>query len=278
MAKVFLAYMPVYHRGWVDFFARYPLVRDLVLLSAADLRSLAPTHKDIHGLSAPEMKVFLAAANRFERVGVMNKKLLAQWQKNPNLELIIPKDETVQAWVRQNLPLQKNVIESDIFLRWTRENSLAVLQIKTRKKASLQQVMLDLQLAIAQGEKSSDWWRRVGCVLCLHNGEKIITHNTHLPEAQTPYINGDVRAQFHKGDHFELTTAIHAEAKAIAQAAKNGWSTQDATLMVTDFPCPVCAKLIAQAGIKKVYFQKGYAMLDGETILRAFDVELVQLS
>ncbi|MDO5561655.1 MAG: deaminase [bacterium] len=270
--------MPVYHRGWVNFFAKYPQVQEIVLLDTADLQEFAPTHKDLHGLSIQEIKQILASLKRFSKIQVMSKKLLQQLQIDKQIRFVIPKDEVVRSYVERYLPAQKNVIESDIFLRWTKESSLAISKVKAQKNLSFAQVAKDLQLAQTEGEKSSDWWRRVGCVLCLANGEKIITHNTHLPESQTPYIKGDVRAQFHKGDHFELTTAIHAEAKAIALAAKDGCSTDGATIIVTDFPCPVCAKLIAQAGIKKVYFQKGYVMLDGEEILCAFDVEIVHLT
>ena len=106
----------------------------------------------------------------------------------------------------------------------------------------------------------------------------ITTYNRHLPDNHTPYIVGDVRSQFHAGEHFELTSAIHAEAAAIAQAAKRGLPTQGATLVVTDFPCPVCAKLIAAAGIKTVYFCRGYSLLDGEEILRSFGVQMIQVA
>lgn len=277
MRQVFVAYLPVYHRGWAKFFAKYPRAQEIILLSAADLREFAPTHKDIYGLSAKEIKRILASLNRFQKIWLMSEKPLLQIQNEQKIQFVIPKDEAVRAYVERHLPTQKNIIEDNIFLRWTKENSLAVFKIKAQKTSPLIQAAKDLQIAQAEGVKSSDWWRQVGCVLCLANGEKIIAHNTHLPESQTPYIKGDVRAQFHKGDHFELTTAIHAEAKAIALAAKRGWSTAGAKIIVTDFPCPVCAKLIAQAGIKEVYFQKGYAMLDGEEILRAFDVKIIHL-
>lgn len=46
----------------------------------------------------------------------------------------------------------------------------------------------------------------------------------------------------------------HAEANAIANAARSGVSTDGCTLLVTALhPCNDCAKLIIQSGIKKVY-------------------------
>jgi dCMP deaminase len=77
--------------------------------------------------------------------------------------------------------------------------------------------------------------------------------------------------------HLELSTATHAEARLIAQAAREGTSTKSAVMYVTDFPCPPCAKLIAAAGIAKLYFRTGYAVLDGEDVLAAAGVEVVQV-
>jgi dCMP deaminase len=48
-------------------------------------------------------------------------------------------------------------------------------------------------------------------------------------------------------------------------------------MFVTDFPCPPCAKLIAGAGIAKLYFVEGYAVLDGQDVLEAAGVEIVQV-
>ena len=47
-------------------------------------------------------------------------------------------------------------------------------------------------------------------------------------------------------------------------------------MYVTDFPCPPCARLIAAAGISRLYFRDGYAVLDGEEILRAAGVDILQ--
>jgi dCMP deaminase len=43
---------------------------------------------------------------------------------------------------------------------------------------------------------------------------------------------------------------------------------------VTTFPCPACARLIAEAGFRRCYFSGGYSVLDGDVILRAAGVEL----
>lgn len=49
--------------------------------------------------------------------------------------------------------------------------------------------------------------------------------------------------------------AVHAEANAIAQAAKHGIATDGASIYVTLEPCLSCLKLIISAGIKEVFYE-----------------------
>lgn len=52
--------------------------------------------------------------------------------------------------------------------------------------------------------------------------------------------------------------AVHAEANAIAQAAKHGISTQGASIYVTLEPCLSCLKLIISAGIQQVFYETAF--------------------
>jgi dCMP deaminase len=99
----------------------------------------------------------------------------------------------------------------------------------------------------------------------------------HEPHRLSAYAAGDPRSNFFKGVGLELSTATHAEARLIAQAARDGVASNGAVMYVTDFPCPPCAKLIAVAGIKRLYFRTGYAVLDGQDVLEAAGVELVRV-
>ena len=60
------------------------------------------------------------------------------------------------------------------------------------------------------------------------------------------------------GTRHELCYAVHAEQNAIAQAAKLGVSVDGATLYCTHQPCVICAKMIINSGIKKVFYKYGY--------------------
>ena len=60
------------------------------------------------------------------------------------------------------------------------------------------------------------------------------------------------------GQKHELCRGLHAEQNAIIQAAKLGVSIDGATLYCTHQPCSVCARMIINAGIKRVVYQEGY--------------------
>lgn len=70
---------------------------------------------------------------------------------------------------------------------------------------------------------------------------------------------------------------LHAEANAISKVAKSGNSSDGSTLYVTASPCLECAKLIIQAGIRRVVYRDEYRLTDGVDLLRraGIDVEKV---
>ena len=70
---------------------------------------------------------------------------------------------------------------------------------------------------------------------------------------------------------------LHAEANAITKVAKSGNNSKDATLYVTAAPCVECAKLIIQAGIKRVVYRDAYRLTDGVDLLRKAGVEVEQV-
>ncbi len=70
---------------------------------------------------------------------------------------------------------------------------------------------------------------------------------------------------------------LHAEANAITKVAKSGNSSEGSTLYVTASPCLECAKLIIQAGIKRVVYNEDYRITDGIDLLRRAGVEVEQL-
>ncbi|MDX2256999.1 MAG: dCMP deaminase family protein [Pseudanabaenaceae cyanobacterium bins.39] len=73
--------------------------------------------------------------------------------------------------------------------------------------------------------------------------------------------------------------AVHAEANAIAQAAKHGIATDGASIYVTLEPCISCLKLVISAGIRKVYYETTFNKGNNSILCQSFvDEGLVQLT
>lgn len=68
---------------------------------------------------------------------------------------------------------------------------------------------------------------------------------------------------------------LHAEANAITKVACSHNSSMDATMYVTTSPCIECAKLIIQAGIKRLVYNEKYRRNDGCALLERAGVDVV---
>lgn len=71
---------------------------------------------------------------------------------------------------------------------------------------------------------------------------------------------------------------LHAEANAITKLARSSNNSEGATLYVTASPCIECAKLIIQAGIKRVIYAEQYRLNDGIDLLRRANIEVTYLN
>lgn len=60
------------------------------------------------------------------------------------------------------------------------------------------------------------------------------------------------------GERHELCRGLHAEQNAIIQAAKLGICIDSATVYVTNHPCFICAKMLINAGVKRIVYKKDY--------------------
>lgn len=70
---------------------------------------------------------------------------------------------------------------------------------------------------------------------------------------------------------------LHAEANAITKIARSGNNSDGATLYVTDSPCIECSKLIIQAGIRRVVYNRQYRLTDGVELLNRAGIEVIYM-
>jgi len=273
--KQVLLYLPVIHAGHEAFFARHPDAAEILLLGTgfkAEFKSLA---KDIRALS-PELSARLL---RVMLPGTPVRVIEpADLPAALTADTLVLPDEDVTRQLAEKLKLAqgRNLLFDKTFLRWDREWSRAERPAAfdgAVTPAELPRHLLDKAKELAG--HSSDWWRQVGAI--AWRGERILGEawNRHCPTEYAPYTDGDPRDSFSRGVRADLSTAIHAEASVVAKAARNGIPLEGADLYVTTFPCPACARLIAESGFRRCYFSGAYSVLDGDAILHAAGVELL---
>lgn len=274
MSKILVAYVPVLHAGYIALLKKYP--NTLYLLGKDLILEFPRMDREIRLVDPDDMKKAIEGLGILSKVEVLNKKdVEALKEECKTIEIVMPDEDLMRSVAEKYFPENKIVFEK-VFLRWDkpitlRENIVDPSRIISEKEFDREMV----KLAFEAADKSADWWRQVGAVAVKGDKVLFVGYNHHLPSQHSPYENGDPRNNFDAGQSLDLATAMHAEAGIIAEAAKKGVSLDGAAMYVTTFPCPVCAKSIVEAGIKKVYYSKGYSLVDAEKLFKQYEIEIV---
>lgn len=133
----------------------------------------------------------------------------------------------------------------------------------TLKKSDLDRRYL--RMATIWSENSYCQRRKVGCLVV--KDKMIISDGYNGTPAGFENICEDE-------NNITFPYVLHAEANAITKLARIGNASEGATMYVTDSPCIECAKLIIQAGIKRVVYSKKYRLEDGLDLLRQANIEI----
>ncbi len=280
MKKVLIAYVPVLHNGYLKLFEDKTLNIDTLYLVGeniiSDIKEMDYLKRkdSLRAVNSIQMKKAIESLGLFKQVCILDDSLINELHSG-GVSVVMPNEDISYEIIDRYLS-DVDVNIKSIFLRWNRNNILEKKSVEAHSVTSLSELETNMmKYAFEESKKSFDWWRQVGGLILRNGYPVLVAHNTHLPFPQSPATNGDPRSIFKRGIHFELSTAEHVEATLIAEAAKLGISTDGLDLFVTDFPCPPCAKIIARSGIKRCYFGRGYAVLDGESVLKNAGVELI---
>lgn len=280
--KVAIAYIPVLHKGYLSFVDSFKekgvkalyVISDDILESHEELDYI--NRKDrLRALPYKKVCSFLSIYTTLPVHSLTIETVLALQKEQ--VTFYMPRED-INLFIAETYFGGHSIEYSDVFLRWNRENVGEAHVPKCKEETLSDFEKSVVRVAMREAGKSTDWWRQVGAVL-VKNGEVIsFAHNEHMPEKELPNIIGDTRSLYKKGINVEYVTAAHAEVGTIGEAAQKGISTEGAELFVTDFPCPYCARLIAKAGIKKIYYQKGYAVLGGDEFFKDMGIEVMKVS
>jgi deoxycytidylate deaminase len=269
-----LLHLPVIHAGYQRFLEQHAAEAEVLLIGRSFAADFPVVRKEIRALDPATALRYVTATGLVARGRVVERDDLRDVVTEP---LLVP-DETLLREIVEMFDLAARVPVRWVstFLSWDREWSRAGRPPGWAGSVSSDAYARSMQnLAAAAARRSSDWWRRVGAVATRDGEVLAVEHNRHLPTEYAPYVDGDPRNNFRRGVEMERTTAIHAEAAIVARAAREGFSLRGADLHVSTFPCPACARLVAEAGFARCFFAGGYSVLHGDDVMRAAGMELV---
>jgi len=148
---------------------------------------------------------------------------------------------------------------------------------KTENRPSWDAYFMNITKLVA--ERSTCLRRAVGAVLV--KDKRILSTGYNGAPASLKHCAevGCLREQLgiESGKMHELCRGIHAEQNAIIQAAYHGVSVKGAVIYCTNQPCSICARMIINAGIVKIYYQSGYADALAKELLGEANIELKQI-
>ena len=118
-----------------------------------------------------------------------------------------------------------------------------------------------MEMAELTAKRSTCSRRQVGAVIVRDN-RAVATGYNGAPRglAHCEEKGGCLRQKMNipSGQRHELCRALHAEQNAIISAASMGNAIENGTIYITHQPCVICAKMIVNAGIKRIVVREGY--------------------
>jgi dCMP deaminase len=128
--------------------------------------------------------------------------------------------------------------------------------------------------------RSSCLRRAVGAVL-VKDRRLLATGYNGVPSGVTHCeVVGCLRERLNvpSGERHELCRGLHAEQNAIIQAAYHGVSIRGAHLYCTNLPCIICAKMLINAGVRRIIYLEGYSDTLTREMLDEVGMELLKLA
>lgn len=134
-----------------------------------------------------------------------------------------------------------------------------------------------LNIALEVAKRSTCTRRQIGAIIVSDSGEIRSTGYNGNPRG-LPHCEdvGCIRDQLKipSGTRMETCTAVHAEQNALIQAGTNA---RGGTIYSTIVPCPICARMIINAQIKRVVYSGDYSDTQGLDILKQAGVAVHKL-
>lgn len=273
---VLVLYIPAIHASYLRFFEKHQDVDTLYVLDQSVLDEFPILKREIRAIKPEEAVKLIKNAGYFSSVNLATAETLKELvaSKTP----VVTSNEYISDYVVKNYLTGTNVTQEIVFLRYDEK-----VVTEARKEIDFDgQISRDefdqavMSKLFETSKKSSDWFLRPAAVI-IKNDPLEYVHNQRQPAPHSMWTDGDPRMYVEYGTDTHLRTTLHAEQVAIARAAKYGIEIGGASLYATDFPCPDCSAVIAEADIKRVYFARGFSRLSNQEILKANGIEIIQV-
>ncbi len=274
----------VFHKGYTDFLAKIAEDKThnffIGILGDGLIKNLSALEPDIRKVSQKDIKRIINSYFKPEKLFTLKQdNFLSIIKKINPSKIIILKGDKSEDFSKKFLSDYKNIIEYfDVRLRWEGEK---VLEFKKESSQVSKKELTEHKKFIAEAqkeaEKSKCWWRQVGAVAVKNSKIIFRGFNKMLPSDDECYKIGCIRDSIAPGKQPEICSVTHAEATIVSLAAREGVSLRGATLYVTHFPCPACAKLVAMSGFKKLVYSRGSSVFDGERVIASRGVDIVKI-
>lgn len=137
-----------------------------------------------------------------------------------------------------------------------------------------------MKIAMLVAERSTCRRHHVGAVIV--KDKRILTtgYNGAAAGVKDCLELGCLRDANHipSGERHEICRAIHAEQNAIIQAGLHGVNIEGATIYCTHPPCILCAKMLANARVKKYITYGNYPDLSAKELLTEVGIAFVRIN
>ncbi len=134
-------------------------------------------------------------------------------------------------------------------------------------------------MTIAQevAKRSTCLRRHVGAILVKDKRILATGYNGAPKKIEHCSIAGCVREKENipSGERHEICRALHAEQNALLQAATYGVRIEGATLYCTTQPCVMCAKMLINVGVEKIYILESYPDPLALNLLAEANIEII---
>ena len=121
--------------------------------------------------------------------------------------------------------------------------------------------------------------RKVGAIVVKDKRILSTGYNGAPRNLQHCIVTGCLREKENipSGQRHEMCRALHAEQNALLQAATYGVAIEGASLYCTTQPCVLCAKMIINVGIKKIYIAESYPDELALSLLDEAKIEIIKM-